>query len=44
VIYTVVFTSVLVTDEPSEIPEDVRKLDGLNVTTAWRDLHEVART
>jgi hypothetical protein len=40
IIYAVIFASVLVTDEPSSVP---RKQGGLNITTAWRDLHEVRK-
>jgi hypothetical protein len=37
-IYAVIFALVLATDEPSRVP---RRQGGLNLTTAWRDLHEV---
>jgi hypothetical protein len=38
IIYAVIFASVYVTDEPVEVPLNQQ---GLNITTAWHDLHQV---
>lgn len=40
-LYTVIFVSVLVTDQLPSIPQDGRPSD-LNLTQAWKDLHIIA--